>query len=99
MDQSRQQVALHGGLGERDWVAVAGAAGTFGNQEALSEVASRSGGRILYADDPPPEIEAGAGPLSSVKWRPARESFWPAAILLALAAAEWGARRRWGCEG
>lgn len=98
MDQSRQQVALHGDSGERDWVAVAGAAGTFGNQEALSEVASRSGGRILYSDEPPPEIERGAGSVSSVEWKPARESFWPPVILLALAAAEWGARRRWGCE-
>lgn len=97
MGEGRRVAALQGSPVPGAWIAVETAPGA--SWEALSEVASRSGGRILYADDPPPQIEAGAGPLSSVKWRPARESFWPAAILLALAAAEWGARRRWGCEG
>ena len=99
MGKTRRKAALHGDSPEGAWIAVATASGALAHQEALSEVASRSGGRILYADDPPPELEGGADPLSSVGWRHARESFWPAAILLALAAAEWGARRRWGCEG
>ena len=99
MGDTRRNAALQGNSRSRAWIAVETASGALRVQEALSDVASRSGGRILYPDDPPPEIEGGAGPLSSVEWRHARGSFWPAAILLALTTAEWGARRRWGCEG
>jgi len=97
--EARQRVALQRNSLQGAWIGVAGASGAAADHEALSEVASRSGGRILYPDDPPPEIEPGVSSVSSVDWKRARESFWPPAILLALAAAEWGARRRWGCEG
>jgi hypothetical protein len=99
MAESRRRAALQGSPGKGAWIAVEAPSGAFQDQEALSEVASRSGGRIFYPDDPPPEIEGARDPLSSVEWKRARDSFWPAVILLTLAVAEWGARRRWGCEG
>jgi hypothetical protein len=97
MGEGRREAALGGQSGRGAWIAAEGPSGS--GHRALSEVASRSGGRILYPDDPPPAMEGGSDPFSSVEWKRARESWWLPAILLALAAAEWGARRRWGCEG